>query len=118
MMLGMRLLIWLLGEHFGSDDGGNRYYRGRGRHRAGRERRWVKYNGAPEATKVPPRWHAWLHHTTDEVPSPTEGDRRPWQREHQPNLTATADAYRPPGHVLKGGRRAATTGDYQPWEPS
>ena len=28
-------------------------------------RRWVMYAGAPEASLVPPEWHAWLHYTTD-----------------------------------------------------
>ena len=43
--------------------------------------------------------------------------RRPWQKEHQPNPTGTPAAYLPPGHTLKGGRRAAATGDYEPWTP-
>ena len=32
-------------------------------------------------------------------------------------LTGTDQAYRPPGHTLKGGRRAKATGDYEPWTP-
>ena len=43
---------------------------------------------------------------------------RPWQKPHIPNRTGTAEAYRPPGHEFKGGRRAAATGDYEPWTPS
>ncbi|MDP6219258.1 MAG: NADH:ubiquinone oxidoreductase subunit NDUFA12, partial [Alphaproteobacteria bacterium] len=35
-----------------------------------------------------------------------------------PNLTGTKFAHRPAGHVLKGGKRAAATGDYEPWSPS
>ena len=50
---------------------------------------------------------------------PPEGGppRRPWQKDHQPNLTGTELAYRPPGHTLKGGRRDPATGDYEPWSP-
>jgi len=35
-----------------------------------------------------------------------------------PNLTGTAEAYRPPGHVLAGGQRDKATGDYEPWKPN
>ena len=69
------LLTWLRGELVGTDQYGNRYYRlkgdkpsRRGGGRFSRERRWVIYNGEPEASKVPPEWHAWLHHTVNEVP--------------------------------------------------
>jgi NADH:ubiquinone oxidoreductase subunit len=41
-----------------------------------------------------------------------------WQKPHVPNLTGTPEAYRPPGHVAMGGRRAPATGDYEPWRPS
>jgi NADH:ubiquinone oxidoreductase subunit len=81
------------------------------------ERRWVLYKGEAEASKVPPEWHAWLHYTTDKVPDPKRR-RRPWEKPHQPNLSGTAQAYRPPGHVLQGGRRARGTGDYEPWTPA
>jgi NADH:ubiquinone oxidoreductase subunit len=75
MTLGTRLLTWLRGALVGTDSYGNRYYRERGAKplrrgggRFSREKRWVIYNGEPEASKVPPEWHAWLHHTIDEVP--------------------------------------------------
>lgn len=103
----------------GVDGSGNRYYRGKGlRKGTYRERRWVIYQDQPEASLVPPEWHGWLHHQTDIVP--TEGEqsyRRSWQKPHQPNLTGTQQAYRPPGHLLAGGQRAAATGDYEAWTP-
>jgi NADH:ubiquinone oxidoreductase subunit len=75
MTLGTRLLTWLRGELVGSDAYGNRYYRERGGRpvrrgggRFSREKRWVIYNGEPEGSKVPPEWHAWLHHTVNELP--------------------------------------------------
>ena len=102
----------------GEDSFGNRYYRGKPRAGYARERRWVMYDGAPEATKVPPEWHGWLHHQTDEIPSAhAESFRRPWQKPHQPNMTGTNQAYRPPGHILEGGERAQAVGDYKPWTP-
>jgi len=119
---GTRLLTWLRGELVGADSYGNRYYRLRGYRpeqlgsgRFSRERRWVMYRGEPEGSKVPSEWHAWLHHTIDEVPGPRQ--RYPWEKEHQPNLTGTPYAYHPPGSVLRGGHRARATGDYEPWSP-
>jgi NADH:ubiquinone oxidoreductase subunit len=104
------------GEKVGEDALGNTYYRAKPRKGYKRERRWVMYDGAPEASKVPPEWHGWLHHQSDEVPS-AEGFRRPWQQPHQPNMTGTNQAYRPPGHILEGGKRDKATGDYEAWTP-
>ena len=102
----------------GRDDGGNKYYRGNARKGYKRERRWVMYKGAPEASKVPPEWHGWLHYQTDAVPAAdTPSFRRPWQKPHTPNRTGTVEAYRPPGHVLSGGKRAKASGDYAAWTP-
>jgi len=119
MSFGTRLFTWLRGEPVGTDRFGNRYYRERGGviGPRGRERRWVMYNGEVEATRVPPEWHAWLHHLAAEPPK-REGPVRAWQKEHMPNLTGTAGAYLPPGHELRGGHRAKATGDYEPWVPN
>jgi NADH:ubiquinone oxidoreductase subunit len=115
MSLGTRLYTWLRGEFVGEDGFGNRYFRDRKTVRGRRERRWVMFNGAPEATKVPPEWHAWLHHTAD---APLEGARHSWQKPHRPNLSGTQYAYFPPGHDRRGGKRDKATGDYESWRPS
>jgi len=122
MTIGTRLFTWWCGELVGKDSFGNRYFRRknqaplvRGGGIESRERRWVLYAGAPEASKVPAEWHGWLHHIIDAVP--VETPRRPWQKPHLPNMTGTALAYRPAGSVLRGGSRARTTGDYEAWTP-
>ncbi len=116
MTLGTRLFTWWRGAHVGDDDTGNRYFRDKKRTGTGRERRWVVYAGEAEASAVPAEWHAWLHHTTAEVPDGRA--KQAWQKEHRPNMTGTAQAYRPPGHVLEGGKRQPATADYEPWRPS
>ena len=120
--LGTKLYTWLRGEQVGHDRAGNRYYRekggGRVHHDSLRhERRWVIYDGEVEASRIPPEWHAWLHHTTDETPPPEGPPKRPWQKDHTPNMTGSDQAYRPPGHTLMGGHRDKATGDYEPWSP-
>lgn len=108
---GTSLFTWWKGELVGNDQFGNRYYQ----EKRGR-RRWVIYHGAIEASAVPAEWHAWLHHTVDEPPL-ERPPARPWEKEHQPNPTGTADAYRLPGDLQAGGERDKATGDYEPWRP-
>ncbi len=118
MTLGTRLYTLLFGELVGEDELGNRYFRGKraGAHRRGR--RWVLYSGEAEASRVPPEWHAWLHHMVEHPPSDRPPRRYPWQKQYEPNLTGTPAAYHPPGHEYEGGQRPTTTGDYEPWRPS
>jgi NADH:ubiquinone oxidoreductase subunit len=111
------LLISLSATHIGTDQYGNRYYQGRKPQRNGSLKRFVIYEGQPEASKIPPEWHGWLHHT-EELPPPAEGyARRTWQKDHLPNLTGTIYAHRPAGHLLAGGQRKKATGDYEAWKP-
>ncbi|MBL8670316.1 MAG: NADH:ubiquinone oxidoreductase subunit NDUFA12 [Alphaproteobacteria bacterium] len=121
--IGTMIFTWLNGALVGTDELGNRYYRERGGKRTtpigfNRERRWVIFAGEAEASKVPPHWHAWLHHSVVEPPIGQSPPSRPWQKEHLPNQTGTDAAYRPPGHTLAGAARARATGDYQPWTPN
>ncbi len=124
MTLGTRIYTWLKGELVATDRFGNRYYRDkahrtlqRGGGRFSREKRWVLYRGAAEASCVPPEFHAWLHHTVDDLPQPDAQPKYSWQKEHEPNLTGTPAAYRPPGSLFRGGHREPAAGDYQPWRP-
>ncbi|MBF0094275.1 MAG: NADH:ubiquinone oxidoreductase subunit NDUFA12 [Alphaproteobacteria bacterium] len=114
MILGTLLFTWFKGKPVGTDQFGNRYFRASPRFPGGRERRWVLYKGSHEASKVPPEWHSWLHHTTA---APLERPDRPWVKEHLPNLSGTAGGYVPPGHDSRGGARPRTRDDYQPWQP-
>jgi len=117
---GTQFWTWMYGEAVGEDEFGNRYYRTRGGKidpGLGFERRWVIYNGYAEASKVPPSWHGWLHHTVDVPPTVESYTPRAWQKPHLPNLTGSPRAYRPPGSTLALGRRPKATGDYKAWTP-
>jgi NADH:ubiquinone oxidoreductase subunit len=108
------LFTLLRGRLVGEDQFGNRYYEDKRVRPGVRRRRWVAYKGYPEASKVPPEWHAWLHHTTD---APLPMSHRPWIKPHQPNYTGTPLSYRPPGHDYRGGHRPPASGDYEAWTP-
>lgn len=116
-----RLTTWLetlfCAHLVGTDPYGNHYYRARKTPIGQREKRWVMYANEPEASKVPPEWHGWLHHT---MPTPIASDsplRKSWQKPHLQNMTGTPDAYLPTGHVLAEGIRPKATGDYEAWSP-
>ncbi len=114
----LRFVTWRHGALVGTDAEGNRYYRSKRVRPGQREKRWVVFNGGEsEATRVPPEWHGWLHHMFKDPPAPDNPLRRPWQKPHNPNLTGTAEAYLPRGHVLRGGARPPATGDYEAWTP-
>jgi NADH:ubiquinone oxidoreductase subunit len=104
-------------EQVGTDAQGNAYYRSKKKLPDGRERRWVIYNGANDASRVPAEWHGWLHGSYDELPESRLPPPKVWEAEHTPNPTGTAAAYRPQGALERGGKRARAAADYQAWTP-
>ena len=108
--LGTRLWTRRHGDFVGEDEAGNRYYREKGG-----TRRWVIYNGLVEASAIPPGWHSWMHYRTDDPPAPYQP--REWEKPHQPNLTGTARAYRPPGSIVLAQPKTPGDSDYEPWIP-
>ena len=116
--LNTRFYTWRNGEHVGTDQSGNRYYRAKSAlPQSIAERRWVIYNGYSEASAVPPGWHGWMHHRTDQPPQDGDYQAREWETPHQANQTGTANAYRPPGSIVSGARPAARAADYSAWKP-
>ena len=115
--IGTSLFSAMNGEHVGTDHAGNRYYRSKKKTVEGLERRWVIYDGANDASRVPAEWHGWLHHSYDELPESHLPPAKIWEADYTPNATGTAAAYLPAGALEKGGRRARATGDYDAWTP-
>lgn len=115
---GTRLFTIFYGTFIGSDEFGNRYYESRrNAPNADRKRRWVVYKGIAEPSKIPAQWHGWMHHTLAAPIAEKNAKRFKWQKPHMPNLTGTVSRYLPPGHLLKGGKRAANEADYEAWKP-
>jgi len=110
--IGTALFTWRNGEQVGADSQGNRYFR----ESNGGRRRWVLYDGEVDASRVPPEWHAWLHHTVEATPVEQPPLVKPWEKDHLPNLTGTAGAHHPKGSLLKANT-AAPARDYQAWSP-
>ncbi len=117
--IGARAQIGRTSRFVGEDETGNKYYESVAPkyNYDNRNRRFVIYNGYPDASKVNADWHGWLHHTFPEPPTRAPLKRRSWEKDHEPNLTGTIWAWRPKGSLARGGKRQAASGDYQPWTP-
>ena len=123
--IGTSLFTSRKGEHVGTDAFGNKYYRAKpGRKNlptagsyTATERRWVIYDGANDASRVPAEWHGWLHGAGEDVPESNLPPPRIWEADYSPNATGSAQAYLPSGALERGGRRARATGDYEAWTP-
>ncbi len=86
----LRIYSIFFAKKVGSDEYGNFYFCKKNNSPINnyRERRWIIYSGTVEASKVPPRWNAWLHHVTDSFPR--KNIRKPsWIKKHLPNQTGT-----------------------------
>lgn len=82
-------------KQVGVDQFGNKYFVGNSKNYLGHNKRYVLYNGINDGSKVPARWHAWLHYLSNELPSEKSQKDYEWQIEHIQNLTGTKAAYDP-----------------------
>lgn len=108
--IGTLLHTKLFGREVGRDQFGNRYFIEKRKPRSTdgrrvRQKRWVMYQGEPDASKVPPAWHIWLHYIAD---APLAGPRRAWQKPHKPNPSGTPDSW---------AQSAKPNPIYQAWKP-
>ncbi|CAD6196146.1 unnamed protein product [Caenorhabditis auriculariae] len=78
-----------VGRHVGTDKFGNRYYEDnsyfipRNRWVEFPDKVWLDY----DASQVPPDWHGWLHHITDDPPTVKEPLTQKWVLEHRENVS-------------------------------
>ena len=117
-MMIIKILTKLKGRFVGQDSYGNRYYEEKFlfSRPPRKPRRWVLYKDMVEASKVPAEWFGWLHYTFEAPLS--EENKQPWQKPHQMNLTGTAQAYRPEGHVTRKGTIQKAPKAYESWHPN
>eukprot|EP00026_Physarum_polycephalum_P018496 Phypoly_transcript_20105.p1 GENE.Phypoly_transcript_20105~~Phypoly_transcript_20105.p1 ORF type:complete len:164 (+),score=15.02 Phypoly_transcript_20105:53-544(+) len=99
------------GELVGVDKFGNRYYEDKNESLL--RDRWVEFSdysdGIPDASRIPPEWHAWIHRITDSPGgSPQFVALTPkYKREWRPNPTGGPLTYTPPNFVLNPEYRGA-----------
>lgn len=107
-------MIKLTSKSVATDNAGNEYYQSKKKDYLGLNKRYVIYKGAIEPSSVPPMFHAWLHHLSNEVPTTEQIKEFSWQQDYQQNLTGTKFAYSP----LNDNKRAKVSADYQPFQPN
>ena len=84
----------IFAKKIGEDEYGNTYYAKKSYSPKNnfRERRFIIYNGIVEASKVPQRWNAWLHHVEEDPPE-NNVSKPSLSKKHSPNLTGTPFSY-------------------------
>lgn len=108
--LNTQIFTWRKGVRVGDDDQGNVYYKTHDD-----SKRWVIFNGEIEGSRINPDWHGWLHRTWDEPPTDKPLAHKPWEKDHQANLTGTTSAYAPSGSLRQA--QPADRSDYEAWSP-
>lgn len=80
------------GELVGEDKFGNKYYKDDSQFMA--RNRWVVYDEKQwldyDASQVPPEWHRWLHHMTDDPPTLKPPTPRKFILDHKENTSIYA----------------------------
>lgn len=110
MYIATSLNTYFFGKYVGNDEYGNKYFRSANKKNKN-EKRWVIYNGVIEPSKIPARWHMWLHYTTNELPNLAHDQIYAWQKKHTPNFTLTKHAYNPCAN------KSALYESYNKWTP-
>lgn len=111
--VGTRFFTWRKGIRVGEDMFGNVYFQERGG-----KRRWVIYNGICEASRVPPKWNAWLQKRRADPPLASENASPSFLKAYTGNLTGTDQAFKPNLHERKPRQKLqAVHQGYTAWSP-
>ena len=102
---GTRLFTWRKGKRVGEDEFGNRYFSAERLRPTWRAGALGHYQEPVRSLPGAARWHGWLHHTVDELPTSVPYQPKPWQKPHQMNMTGTAAASRPEGSIIGAATR-------------
>jgi NADH:ubiquinone oxidoreductase subunit len=101
----------------GTDEYQNKYYESkRKKDSFGRKQRFCIYHGTVEASKIPAKWHAWVHHCTE---VPLEYSHMFWFKSHTPDVTGTPYAFMPNKHTqfnIHGKYFINKSKDYTAWD--
>ena len=105
--LGTFIYTLFNGKFVGKDKFGNKYYSN------SKGKRWVIYKNLVESSKIPPNWHLWIHYLIKNKPLDDE-NRFEWQKEHEENLTGTAESYKPEGSLYSDSKKEMKK--YETWK--
>ena len=115
MNLALRINLFFFYNYIGCDEFGNKYYQQKKSQNNIKKKRMVDYKGINEASKVPAKYHGWLHHYSDDFPI-TNKIKHKWQKQHLPNLSGTKYAYEPK-KLNQGFENSNKDREYTSWSP-
>ena len=119
--LGLYIYTFFKGKFVGKDERNNKYYKSNIAYGTKKEKRWVLYNNKRknDPTFINPDWHAWLHHTINDIPNNSKTKKKfYWQKKLSPNQTGTEKAYQPIGHLLNKNKSKHKIKIYESWDPN
>ena len=117
MTIGTILYTWFYGNFVGKDNNNNKYYCNSKNFKDKNAKRWVIFHKEIEASNIPSHWHAWLHKSIDIPPLDYE-HKYNWQKDHEPNMTGTENAYFPDSHPMSTSYDSdEIKNDYESWKP-
>lgn len=96
----LEIYLQYAGIFVGEDEYGNKYYELSRKDYLGRKKRYCLFFGAPEASKIPPEWHLFMHHQIDAKDVIKTPRRYIWQKMFLPDLTLSCARYLPKQHPL------------------
>ena len=100
MKLLVSIYLQLFGNKVGEDEYGNQFFELKRVDYLGRRKRYCLYKGSPEASKISPEWHPFMHYQIDAKDVKTTFRQYKWQKPYVPDTTLSQNKYLPKEHPL------------------
>ena len=96
----LRIYLFFRSTKVGGDQYGNQYFEAKRTDSFGRKKRFCLYSGRPEASKISPEWHLFMHYQVEAKDVKTNYKQHKWQKPFVPDITLTEVKYLPKNHPL------------------
>ena len=100
MKLLVSIYLQFFGNKVGEDEYGNQFFELNRKDYLGRKKRYCLYKGIPEASKISPEWHPFMHYQIDAKNVRTTFKQYKWQKPYVPDTTLSKNKYLPKDHPL------------------
>jgi len=101
----LRIYLFFCGTKIGIDQYGNQYFEVKRTDSFGRKKRFCLYNGTPEASKISPEWHLFMHYQIEAKDVKTNYKQHKWQKPFVPDITLSDAKYLPKNHPLFNSKK-------------
>ena len=96
----VKIYLNLFGTKVGEDEYGNQFFELKRTDYLGRKKRYCFYKGVPEASKISPEWHPFMHYQIDAKLVKSTFKQYKWQKPAVPDTTLSSSRYLPKNHFL------------------